>query len=298
MKPLQPLNEVFGYPPDNYSDEARRHRKMRLCPFGNVIANCTKDKANDPLGVCSISTGSTRAITCPIRFRENWLVAEHAAEFFFQKHATWTSLTEVRLSDAHGQSAGNIDVVLAEYNRDGKVVDFGALEIQAVYISGNIRRPFSYYMEHQEAQQEMDWSDEQLYPRPDYLSSSRKRLVPQLLFKSGILKAWGKKSAVALDAGFFNTLPVMRSVSPDKADLIWLVYDLEDDPRTGRQHLAIKNRVYTLFQESLDCISTSEPGDIELFVRTLQQKVDEVLDTPIPPDNKLIRLDDQCDDSE
>ena len=27
---------------------------------------------------------------------------------------------------------------------------------------------------------------------PDYLSSSRKRLVPQLIYKGSILKAWGK----------------------------------------------------------------------------------------------------------
>jgi len=36
------------------------------------------------------------------------------------------------------------------------------------------------------------------YPRPDYLSSSRKRLAPQLIFKGGIINAWGKKTAVAL----------------------------------------------------------------------------------------------------
>jgi len=43
-----------------------------------------------------------------------------------------------------GRSAGNIDVVLVSYDNDGKVLDFGALEIQAVYISGNVRDPFEY----------------------------------------------------------------------------------------------------------------------------------------------------------
>lgn len=57
----------------------------------------------------------------------------------------WTSLTEVRLNDAMGRPAGNIDVVLVAYDDSGKVVDFGALEIQAVYISGNVREPFEYY---------------------------------------------------------------------------------------------------------------------------------------------------------
>jgi len=43
-------------------------------------------------------------------------------------------LIEVRLPDAHNKSAGNIDVVLVAYDEHEKVIDFGALEVQAVYI--------------------------------------------------------------------------------------------------------------------------------------------------------------------
>src|SRR5262245_42168914 len=110
--PHQPLAEVFGFPIDNVSSKAERYRRNRLCLFNNRVANCTKDKANDPLGVCSVfeSSGS-HAITCPIRFREDWLIAEDAAAFFFGSQTTWTSLSEVRLNDQQGQSAGNIDLV-------------------------------------------------------------------------------------------------------------------------------------------------------------------------------------------
>ena len=137
-----PLTEIFGYPFDNFSSEAIRFRKNRLCPFGNKVPNCTKDKARNPLGVCSILHGSEIVITCPIRFRENWIIAEDAAAFFFPKETRWTTLTEVRLDDKNGKSAGNIDVVLVAYDERGHVTDFGALEVQAVYISGNIRNPF------------------------------------------------------------------------------------------------------------------------------------------------------------
>src|SRR5271169_5539668 len=140
-----PLAEVFGFPVDNFSKVADRHRSKKLCPFNNKVPNCTKDKANDPLGVCSIFEKDTLAITCPIRFRQNWIIADHGAEFFFPKKAKWTSLTEVRLKDTNDKSAGNIDLVLVSYDDRGKVIDFGALEIQAVYISGNVRKPFEYY---------------------------------------------------------------------------------------------------------------------------------------------------------
>ncbi|MCC6968681.1 MAG: hypothetical protein IT434_00525 [Phycisphaerales bacterium] len=181
-----PLAEVFGFPIDNQTPEANRCRDNSLCPFGNKVPNCTKDKANDPLGVCSILDAGEVVITCPVRFREKWIIAEDAARFFFPKGAKWTTLTEVRLKDKFGKSAGNIDVVLCSYNERGKVTDFGALEVQAVYISGNVRNPFEHFMENPAKRSSMDWSTRPNYPNPDYLSSSRKRLAPQLIFKGGV----------------------------------------------------------------------------------------------------------------
>ena len=63
------------------------------------------------MGVCSVFDNDHLAVTCPIRFRQNWLIADDGAEFFFPQGAKWTSLTEVRLKDKHGKSAGNIDLV-------------------------------------------------------------------------------------------------------------------------------------------------------------------------------------------
>jgi hypothetical protein len=122
-----PLAEVFGFPVGDASTPANRHRKNRLCPFNNKIANCTKDKAQHPLGVCSIFHEDDVVITCPIRFRQGWAIADDAANFFFPPEAKWTTLTEVRLKDADGGSAGNIDIVLCAYDEAGKVYDFGGV---------------------------------------------------------------------------------------------------------------------------------------------------------------------------
>ncbi len=286
--PDQPLAEVFGFPIDNQSDEARRYREGLLCPFGNKVPNCTKDKANDPLGVCSIHAGSEVVITCPIRFREGWIIAQDAAGFFFPSGTRWTTLTEVRLKDKDGGSAGNIDVVICSYDASGKVTDFGALEIQAVYISGNVRRPFEHYMEDAAARSSMDWSEHPNYPRPDYLSSSRKRLAPQLIFKGGILNAWGKKTAVAINRGFFNTLPTLQPVDANQADIAWLVYDLVKDATSNSYKLSRGHVVYTKFQESLAKITQSEPGEVGKFIEVLQAKVDEKLENGNPPDTETI----------
>ena len=284
----QPLAEVFGHLIDDQSAKADRYRSKRLCPFNNKVPNCTKDKAKNPLGVCSIYYQEKPVITCPIRFIEEWLITDDAASFFFKDDATWSSLTEVRLNDAHGKTAGNIDVVLVAYEDDGRIYDFGALEVQAVYISGNVRDPFAYYMEDPMARASMDWSTQPNYPRPDYLSSSRKRLVPQLLFKGGIFHTWQKKTAVALNKGFYDTLPPMKSVSKEKAEIAWLIYDLEliEDRDQKRYTLKKIDEVFTEFEPALLTITTPLPGRIEDFINLLQEKLDEQLETP--PNNKTI----------
>jgi hypothetical protein len=284
----QPLAEVFGHLVEDKSAKANRYRSLRLCPFNNKVPNCTKDKAKNPLGVCSIYYQKKPVITCPVRFREEWLITDDAAAFFFKESATWSSLTEVRLNDAQGKIAGSIDVVLAAYDDDGRVYDFGALEVQAVYISGNVRDPFEYYMKDPGGRAALDWSTQPNYPRPDYLSSSRKRLVPQLLFKGGILHSWRKKTAVALSKGFYDTLPPMKGVSKEKAEIAWLIYDLELIENDGSKRYALRkiDEVFTEFEPALLTMTRPSPGKIENFINLLQEKLDEQLETP--PDNKTI----------
>jgi hypothetical protein len=278
-----PLAEVFGFPVTNFTKEAKRLRRNKLCRFNNRVPSCTKDKAKNPLGVCSILHNDAPVITCPVRFRERWIIAEDAAHFFFEKGTLWTSVSEVNLIDKTGKTAGHIDLVLVAYDDRGRVTDFGAIEVQAVYVTGNIRAPFEYYIAGPERRQNMDWQGKPNYPKPDYLSSSRKRLIPQVLYKGGILKTWGKKQAVILQKRFFQTLPDIPRVDAEKADMAWLLYDLEAQPEENRFSLVQEEVVYTEFGPALDRIIRPEAGDIKDFIQVLQRKLDEQLDEN-PPD--------------
>lgn len=286
--PTHPLAEVFGFPTDNLSATVERYRNNRLCPYNNRVPSCTKDKASDPLGVCSIFDGEQPVITCPVRFRQDWLIAGDAARFFFPPETRWTTLTEVRLTDRNGRSAGNIDVVIVAHDHNGKVLDFGSLEVQAVYISGNVRLPFAEYMSDRQTNIALDWRGEQYWPRPDYLSSSRKRLMPQLLYKGGILSGWGKKQAVAVQSTFFATLPELQEVPPEEAELAWLLYDLEFDPTQNRYQLVHSRTVHTTFDAAVRRITTAEAGPIAAFVEHLQEKLDQQLDNSNPPDTSTL----------
>jgi hypothetical protein len=138
----------------------------------------------------------------------------------------------------------------------------------------------------------LDWKG-QYYPNPDFLSSSRKRLVPQMLSKGGILKKWKKKQAIALQSSFFETLPTLREVNRDEADIAWILYDLQLDSRKKEFDLVHTKTVYTEFEPAITQISTLQPGNINDFIGLLQDKLDEKLegnppDAPILTDNSLV----------
>jgi hypothetical protein len=277
----QPFFEVFGFPINNLSSQAECYRKNKLCPYNNKVPSCTKDSVKNPLGVCSVWEGKKIAITCPVRFRQSWTIIEDAANFFFPSGTSWTSIQEIRLNDASGLAAGNIDFVLVAYDEKGRLIDFGSLEVQSVYISGNVRRPFQHYMQQRLLNQEILWTETKV--RPDYLSSSRKRLVPQLIYKGSILKGWGKKQAVALHKTFFDTLAPLPVAEAMDADIAWFIYDLALDEAANCYSLSHQETVYTLFKPALDKITTPSPGSLDIFVNLLQEKLDERLEDSHAP---------------
>lgn len=271
-KEIQPLGEVFGFPIDNESDRAKRYRDNKLCPYNNIVSNCTKNSIEFPLGVCSLNHQGKQVIICPIRFREDWTIISDAANFIFDGKSTWTHVGEVRLKDKHGKSAGNIDYVLVSYDDKGRVLDFGSLEVQAVYISGNLTGPFTAYLE--APSQDFSWTQAFKYPKPDYLSSSRKRLIPQIIAKGYILKQWNKKQVVALQTSFYNTLPALPEFDKLESDFAFFLYDPVPDSKTKVFSLKLQRIVYTKFASALEQIAKFEAGSISQFTEILQKKLD------------------------
>ena len=123
--------------------------------------------------------------------------------------------------------AGKIDLVVARSN--GGDLKWYGLEIQAVYFSGKgMSSEFENLRE--------DDGDRPPFPnairRPDWRSSSAKRLMPQLQVKVPTLRRWGSKMAVAVDRPFFNAVGGVSgdySRDLDDGDVIWLVPELVRD---------------------------------------------------------------------
>lgn len=85
-------------------------------------------------------------------------------------------------------------------------------------------------------------------------------------------------------------MPELKRVSKSKADMVWLVYDLEmtkgADTVSKRYALKKVDEVFTEFEPALISITKSSPGRVEDFIKHLQEKLDDKLETP--PINKTI----------
>jgi hypothetical protein len=103
----QPIAEAFGFPINNITPEVQVARKALICPFNNRSIKCTKDKVEAPIGTCSIFHGINKrpTITCPVRFRENWLPVLHAADFLFPAGTTWIDIREVKTQNCSGKGS-------------------------------------------------------------------------------------------------------------------------------------------------------------------------------------------------
>ncbi len=94
--------------------------------------------------------------------------------------------------------------------------------------------------------------------------------------------------AVALDSSFFNTLPDLEEVEKEKAEIAWMVYDLNNTKNNQRYSLNKTTVVYTRFTESLNAITRPKAGNLSQFMGLLQSKVDEKLESA--PINRTIEL--------
>ena len=215
------------------------------CPFQSGRPPCRKRG-----GVCSIQRyerlpelGGARVgrrtggpvIVCPQRFEEGntvpkWLadvVGFNASKSFIAREVPFMR------SPSTGQRAGQIDIVLADGREDFKW--FG-LEIQAVYFSGT-GMPKEFERLAKDANERPPYPDS--VRRPDWRSSSAKRLMPQLQVKAPTLRRWGTKLAVSVDMPFFEAMGGSSrepSHDLDEGDIIWLVVEVSEKYKLKARH--------------------------------------------------------------
>jgi len=265
------MAEIFGCGVENISNEAKLFRQNKICPFRD--SPCTKSSKTDPIGICSLSDGNEAAATCPARFLEGDRIFLDAARYAFGESVSFGVFPEIRIlriaTTEEGKSErkiGKVDFLLGRID-DGNIVDFAALEVQAVYFSGTeIRTPMNYYLEHGK----LDLTNSAR--RPDFRSSAQKRLVPQLQLKVPVFRRWGKKFFVVVDTQFFNAMPPFAHTSPANSEITWLAYPLAKsgpDYKMGEAQI-----IYSEWDEVQNSLREGVPPEPAEIVLELQAKLD------------------------
>lgn len=243
------------------------------CPFQEGGARCNKKG-----GVCSIqrhqlrsdpSEGSrvARALgapvaTCPNRFSENSTIAKWLADIVGFEDLHLAHEVPFMRSPQTDRPAGRIDLVIASGAEARKW--FG-LEIQAVYFSGlGMRMDFESLREDVGVAPPAPSANR----RPDWRSSSAKRLMPQLQVKAPTLRRWGTKLAVAVDWPFFEAIggiSAQPSHDLDDGDIIWLVPEISSAYRLEAKHW----EVLTIEESSKKLLAaeTVKRGEFERALR-------------------------------
>ena len=101
-------------------------------------------------------------------------------------------------------------------------------------------------------------------------------------YKGGIFQSWRKKQTVALQKPFFETLPKFPTTTESKADIAWLIYDLEFNNGSNKFDLVLSETICAAFGLALLRITPPEPGNARDLINILQTRPDEHLNKNSP----------------
>lgn len=273
----------------------KKQRAPQPCPFQarKDGAICSKDG-----GVCSLrlysyaphpnngratgvpvegKQGDLRA-TCPYRFHQTLDVFKWVGETILGDSDP-RLVGEVGFLEAGattdnegGDDVGRIDMVLvSSKTQEGAPMAWAALEIQAVYFSGNaMKGEFEAFND-----QTVDWV---IFPagrrRPDYRSSGPKRLMPQLQIKVPTLRRWGKKMAVVVDRAFFDSIGEMDNVADiSNADIAWFIVKFEEVEGSTQTRIVRDEVRYTTLERSVEGLTGGKPVPLSVFETRISEKI-------------------------
>ena len=266
------ISEWFGLPfahlpvgrRQELAKSALGETEILPCPFQRDHPPCGKRG-----GVCSIQAKSELpVITCPNRFEEGDLLPTWLARIVGFPEVYLASELPFMHSPSTGKAAGRVDLVIA---KDREASAWFGLEIQAVYFSGE-----RMSTEFEKLKRSIDTVPPEPIKRrrPDWRSSSAKRLMPQLQVKVPTLRRWGNKLAVAVDLPFFKAIggPSPKpSQDLNDGDIIWLVPQINDNYKLEPHHWEVLS-----LEASCDKLLSAETIKRQEFEAVLRTKLQRI----------------------
>ena len=279
------IGEWFGESPFALSPARRRDlaaAKSPPCPFRRGGGKCSK-----PGGVCSLRLYADRGgfavpvddrlrVVCPRRFEESSTVLRWIGkEMLGIENPDIAQEVSFLRAENGERSVGRIDMVLARREK-GRLVDWCAVEMQAVYFSGPAMGDEIGRLATAESAPPFPTK----IRRPDYRSSGPKRLMPQLMTKSPALRRWGKKIAVVVDRSFYDNLGRMETVADlSNGDIGWFTVGFARSEADGRFRLSPDKLFVTTLERATEGLTGGVPVSQKEFETGILTKISSSRDS-------------------
>lgn len=97
--------------------------------------------------------------------------------------------------------------------------------------------------------------------------------MPQLQVKVPTIRRWGKKVAVVVDIGFWNSLRAVREAkSLSNSDIVWFVVRLE--PSSQKQlSLVVDSVHYTTLDDAIEGLTGGTPMPLDRFESLIRTRL-------------------------
>lgn len=236
-----PIVEIFGFPPDNDSAEAKECRSRYWCPF--LDSRCVKGghEVPVPLGTCSVLSSHGHVVTCPKRFYGD----RHALIHDVAATLLETESNVVLVPEIGTTPSSTFDWVAVQHDGAGNVRDYHGIEVQTIDITGSVRPYFEAYMQGRDTTR----------VRHNYginWANVFKRGMPQFLAKAAILGTYGKKLAVVVQDQLLdyinlrsNRMSIEAEPLPHLANVIFFAYRFRHDTTHNQYTWELAQRLAT-----------------------------------------------------
>lgn len=284
--PKYGIGEWHGQSAADMGDVERLAAARREVSTRSMTVDCPFDpprKCNKKGGICTIRqyvrhdpSGAVPAndllcTVCPRRFWDSDMVVRWIGKTLLNVEEP-IQIREVEfLRTDTDNAAGRIDAILCDPKSIGTDLRWCAVETQSVYFSGTAMSvEFESLVQ---LQGKMPFPQQR---RPDFRSSSSKRLEPQLTTKCPTLSRWGKKTAVVVDRPFFDSLSNMsKAQGIENSDVVWFVVSYKR--KNNRFQIVPEEYVPVTLRDAQDGLRNAMPVNLDEFEREILARAKEMM---------------------
>lgn len=259
-------NEIFSFPVENKSAEAKQAIKNNYCRFLEDKCDKQSRTIRYPMGVCSVNHSKTKPIICPHRFLENNIVFKDAAKSVFG-----TTNNVLLFSEVHLSNVGSFDFVLVKHKPiSNKIDDFCIVEFQSDSTTGTgeLVKALKDFMKGIDVL-------ENKYKFGMNTYNTIKLSYIQMLIKGQVMEKWNKNIVWVIQKFVFDNMAKrFKLIDLDYNQqhcTKYFIYDLKKNRKVYKLHLVDKNS--TTVSNLLRAFTHQPTPSLDEFVTVLEHKI-------------------------